>query len=157
MNSTISNAQQIAANAVDQVKAGADTTRSSLVDLGVQALKLFNHVRAQESRYVDSALDHIGLQRRESALRPVLYFAAGALVAGGAALVLAPTSGDMLRKRLIELLSKAGDNVKSVAGSVTDTVAHSAFSKEGARELNHAKDTLRDAKDTAKEKINNPS
>ncbi len=155
MNSAISNAQHVASHAVDQVKAGADSTRSSLIDLGVQALKFFNHVRAQESRYVDSALDTIGLQRRESALRPVLWFAAGAVVAGGAALVLAPTSGDKLRKRLIQLLSTAGDDVKHAAENVAETVSHSAFGKEAARELSHVKGNMTDVKDTLKEKTTN--
>lgn len=155
MNSAISNAQHVASNAVDQVKAGADSTRSSFIDLGVQALKFFNQVRVQESRYVDSALDHIGLQRRESALRPVLWFAAGAIVAGGAALVLAPTSGDTLRKRLIQLLSSAGDNVKHAAEGVAQTVSHSALGKEAVRELNHAKENVMDARDTTKERVNN--
>lgn len=138
MNSVVGNAQHLASNAADQVRTTTDSTRSSLVDFGVQALKLFNHVRAQESRYVDSALDHIGLQRRESALRPALWFAAGAMVAGGAALVFAPTSGEKLRVRLIELLTKAGDTVKSAS----ETVKKSVISKEPTQELNAVKEKL---------------
>ena len=148
MNSVVNHAQHAAFTAADQVKSAADGTRSSLIELGVQALKLFNHVRAQETRYVDSALDHIGLQRRESALRPVLWFAAGAVVAGGAALVLAPSSGEMLRKRLIELLSTAGDSVKSAAEGVT----HSALVTEVTRKTNHVEDKLMDGKEPTKEK-----
>jgi gas vesicle protein len=80
------------------------------------------------------------LQRRESALRPALWFAAGAVVAGGAALVLAPSSGEKLRKRLIELLSKAGDTVKQ-----------SVVAKEVVTDVKHVRDTVHDAKDHLKE------
>ena len=133
MNSVVNNAQHAASNAVDQVKSTASDTRASLVDFGVQALKFVNHLRAQESRVVDSALDQIGLQRRESAIRPVLWFAAGAVVAGGAALVFAPSSGEKLRKRLIELLSDAGETVK-----------RSVIAKEAVAEVNHVKDKLKE-------------
>lgn len=140
MNSVLNNAQHAASQAVDQAKNTASDTRASLIDLGVQALKLFNHARAQESRVVDSALDHIGLQRRQSALRPALWFAAGAVVAGGAALVFAPSSGEKLRTRLIELLSNAGETVK-----------RSAIAKGAASEVNHMKDHVQDVKDHMKE------
>lgn len=138
MNSVVNNAQHAASNAANQVRSSANDTRASIIDFGVQALKLFNHIRAQESRVVDSALDRIGLQRRESALRPALWFAAGAVVAGGAALVLAPSSGEKLRTRLIELLTKAGDTVKQ-------TVKQSVIAKEVTREGNHVKDTFHPA------------
>jgi gas vesicle protein len=136
MNSVVNSAQHAASQAVDQVRSSANETRASLLDLGVQALKFVNHLRVNESRVVDSALDRIGLQRRESAMRPALWFAAGAVVAGGAALVLAPSSGEKLRKRLIELLSKAGDTVKQ-----------SVIAKEVVTDVKQVRDTLRDAKD----------
>ena len=140
MNSVVNSAQNAAAQAADQVRSSASDTRASLIDFGVQAMKFVNHLRAQESRVVDSALDHIGLQRRESALRPVLWFAAGAVVAGGAALVLAPSSGEKLRKRMIELLTKAGDTVK-----------HSVIAKEVVSEVSHVKDHMKEVKDHMKD------
>jgi hypothetical protein len=100
-----------ASHAVEQVKSTASTTRANLVDLGLQAMKLVNSVRAQESHAVDSVLGHIGLQRRESPLRPLLFFAAGAVVAGSLVLILAPTSGKKLRLKIRDLLGVAEEGV----------------------------------------------
>jgi hypothetical protein len=93
-----------ASHAVDQVKETVSSARSSLVDLGVQAMKFLDTVRSQEERALDSALEHIGLQRRQSSLRPMLFFVTGAIVAGSIALVLAPASGKKLRAKILDLL-----------------------------------------------------
>jgi hypothetical protein len=47
-------------------------------------------------------LDHLGLQRRESALRPILWFVAGAATAGAIAFLLAPTQGKRIRERIMK-------------------------------------------------------
>ena len=89
MNSISDTAMQTA----DHLKSAGSRTRLSVLDLGVQTMKLLNTMRAQEMRTVESVLGRIGLQRRENPLRPLALFFAGAAVAGGAALLIAPTSG----------------------------------------------------------------
>jgi hypothetical protein len=79
-------------------------TRSSLIDLGAQALRLVNDIRAAEVRGVDSVLGSLGLQRRESALRPVVWFVAGAAVAGAVVFILAPTQGKKIRDGILSAL-----------------------------------------------------
>jgi hypothetical protein len=86
-----------------------DHTRSSLVDLGAQALKLTKSLRAIETRGVDSLLDHFGLQRRNGALGPAFWFAAGAVTAGAIVLLLAPESGKKLRNRIAQLRGSRGE------------------------------------------------
>jgi hypothetical protein len=72
--------------------------------LGAQALKLTNSLRAIETQGVDSLLDHFGLQRREGALGPAVWFAAGALTAGAIIFfLLAPESSKKLRDRIAQL------------------------------------------------------
>jgi hypothetical protein len=105
-----------ASHAVDQVKETVSSARSSLVDLGVQAMKFLDTVRSQEERALDSALEHIGLQRRQSSLRPMLFFVTGAIVAGTVALVLAPVSGKKLRAKILDLLGGAKDDDVGKAG-----------------------------------------
>ena len=109
-----------ASHAVDQIKDTASSARANLVDFGAHAMKFLDSARVQEARAVDSVLGHIGLQRRVSALRPVWAFAAGILVGGSVALILAPTSGKKLRERIRALLGprEARNGVKKGAPDV---------------------------------------
>ncbi len=101
----MSNAKDAAEHATDAIKDTGASAKSSLLDVGVQLMRLFNDARAMESRGVESLLGRVGLQRQQSAAVPVLWFAAGAAVATGATLLLAPTSGAELRKKLSGMLS----------------------------------------------------
>jgi hypothetical protein len=94
---------------IDTAGRTVDHSRSSLVDLGAQALKLTNSLRAIETRGVDSLLDHFGLQRRKGALGPAVWFAAGAVAAGAIILLLAPESGKKLRDRIAQLWESRGE------------------------------------------------
>jgi len=105
MNSVINGARETAEHVADAVGETGGSMKLSLIDLGTQVLRLFNQARVAEMRGVDGVLHHIGLQRRSSALGPALWFAAGAVVAGGAAIMLAPTSGRALRRKLASLLA----------------------------------------------------
>lgn len=89
-----------AMHTTDHLKSAASRTRGSFLELGVQTMKLLNTIRAQEVRTLDGALGRIGLQRRENPLRPVALLFVGAAIAGGAALLLAPTSGRNARRKL---------------------------------------------------------
>jgi len=106
---TISNT---ADQASDFVKDAASHTKSTFFDLSTQVMKMINNAREAEGRGVDMMLDRLGLQRRQSALGPVLWFTAGAVVAGTAVLLFAPTSGQSLRQRLAKFIDS---EVKSVA------------------------------------------
>ena len=103
----MSSVASTASHAVDHVKDAASIARWNVVDLGIQIVKLLNTIRSQEMCAVDSGLHFIGLQRRESALRPVLIFAAGAVVGSSLAIFLTPTSGKDLRAKLLAFLATA--------------------------------------------------
>src|SRR5271170_7360710 len=81
---TISNT---ADHATEQVKDAASHVRGTLLDFSTQVLKLINRARDAEGRGVDAMLHGLGLERRRSALGPVLWFAAGAVAAGTAVLL----------------------------------------------------------------------
>lgn len=80
-----------------RVKYAASSARGSVIDLGTQVLRLVNNVRESDLWRTDGLLGRVGLSRRGSPLRPVLWFAAGAVV-GGAGLLLAPAIGRGLRE-----------------------------------------------------------
>jgi hypothetical protein len=110
----------------DQVARTATHARANFVDLGIQVLRFVNNMREAEERGVESILSRLGLQRRQSTARPVLWFAAGAVVAGGAALLLAPMKGEQLIRKMTKTVSGAADEVESTvkhaAGEVKDKV-----------------------------------
>jgi hypothetical protein len=95
----------------DQIK---DSTTSALADFGSHAMKMLSSARDQETHAVNVALEHLGLQRRQSALRPAVYFAAGAVVAGGIALIFAPTLGKRIRAQVLDLLGAAKEGEKAM-------------------------------------------
>ncbi len=111
-----------AGNATEHIKDTATRTaaqaKGSFLELGTQVLRLVNGLRVLEMRTADNLLDRVGLQRRESALRPVLWFAAGAVVAGSAVLLLTPATGKQLRSRIAKLLTAGIDEAKSVEHGV---------------------------------------
>jgi hypothetical protein len=125
-----------AMHTTDNLKGAASRTRGSFLELGVQSLKLLNTVRAQEVRTLDIALGRIGLQRRENPLRPVALFFVGAAIAGGAALLLAPTSGRKARRKIRELFGATDtkQTLKSVieVQSALDPKADGAHVSDGA-------------------------
>ena len=104
-----------ASYAADQIKDAALNARAGFADFGVQAMKFLDTIRAQEARAFDSVLEQIGLQRRQSAVRPVLLFLAGAFVAGSVALMLAPTTGRKLRSQILDFLGVAKESAGRAA------------------------------------------
>lgn len=101
---TISNT---ADQAADHVKEAASHARTSLLDLSTQVIKLIHGAREAEGRGVEVVLDRLGLQRRTSALGPVLWFAVGAAAAGTAVVLLTPT----LRRRIASFLGGEVDTM----------------------------------------------
>jgi hypothetical protein len=112
---TISNTADHAADAISHA-------RAALLDLPGQMMKLVESARETERRGVDTLLDRMGLQRRQSALAPVAWFAAGAVVAGAAAFILAPTSGKQLRRRIAAFLDAELDAVTSEGKAIEHQV-----------------------------------
>ena len=113
-------------HATEQVKeavthAGAHA-RATWLDLSTQVLRLINSVREAQARSVDNVLGRIGLQRRHSALRPVLWFAAGAVAAGTAVVLTAPTSGKSLRQRIAKLLNQEVETLTTQAKTIEQRV-----------------------------------
>ncbi len=103
-----------------------DHTRSSLVDLGAQTLRLIDSLRAIETRGVDSLLDRMGLNRRGGVLGPVVWFAAGAVTAGAIVLFLAPEAGKKLRNRVVQLWGSRGEKRTESAPARVATAAPSS-------------------------------
>jgi hypothetical protein len=108
-------------HAGEQVKHSAAHARSGFVDLAAQALRLVNNIREAEERGVTSFLSRLGLQRRQSVARPVLWFAAGAVAAGAAALLLAPMKGDDLIKRITNIVRGAAHDVETAVKHVASS------------------------------------
>jgi hypothetical protein len=100
----------------EQVSQTASSARSSLIDLGVQALRLANGFREAEARGVTSILSRLGLQRRQSIAVPALCVLAGAAAGAGVALLLAPMKGE----DLVAWLSK---NIRRATVAAESTMA----------------------------------
>jgi|SRR5580698_9472411 hypothetical protein len=108
-----------AEHAAHHVMGTAAHTRASFVDLGAQALRFINNIQAAEVRGVDSVLGRVGLQRRESALRPLLWFVAGAAAAGAIVFIVAPTQGRKIRERIREAIENRTGKRPATNGSGT--------------------------------------
>ena len=74
----------------------------------------------------DSALSRMGLARQSSTMGTVLAYtgaiAFGAIVGAGAALLLAPTSGDELQKKLRKQAKRISKDVKKATDQVEEAV-----------------------------------
>jgi hypothetical protein len=110
----------------DRAKSAARMARGSLVELGTQVLRLMNDLRERESYGL--LLRGLGRRRAPSPLSSVLWFAAGAAAAGGAAVFFGP-QGRPLRERIGTAVSSAQNHVTSY---LRDTEA-SIMNHEGAR------------------------
>jgi hypothetical protein len=80
--------------------------RANLIDLGTQVVRLINDLRDARLPAVDGILGQVGLQRRQSSLRPVLWLAAGAVATGALLLVVAPGARHELRRRVTGWLER---------------------------------------------------
>jgi len=100
----MSSISKTADHVAEQAKSATLMAGASLVDFGAQALRLFNNIREREP------LAHWGRRRQHRGPSPVLWFAAGAAVAGGALFLLAPRGAD-LRARIGSLLNGAKDRI----------------------------------------------
>jgi hypothetical protein len=109
----------------EQAKAATVMARASLLDLGSQALRLFNNIRERESHGL--FLAHLGRRPQPNRLAPALWFAAGAAVAGGAFLLLAPRGAE-LRGRLGSLMNGAK---QAASGSAHEDQGASNMTNEG--------------------------
>jgi hypothetical protein len=114
--------------AAEAARDTAMQARANLIDLGAQGLRLLNDLRETRARAVDGLLGHMGLQRRESGIRPVLWFALGAAAAGAVVLVVAPSSGKALRRRLSGWVREVGDDARRAgreyAKGAVDTITN---------------------------------
>ncbi len=111
-------------SAVHTAGHAVDRTRSSIADFGVQALKLVNSLKAAEGRSMDSMLHRMGLQRRDEAMSPVIWFAAGAIAAGAIVFVLAPEAGKKVRARIVNLWESRVAHPKSTAHGMQQELPH---------------------------------
>jgi hypothetical protein len=126
MNSILNTGDQ----ATHAVKQAASLARENFLEFGTQLVKLLGRMREAEGRGADSLLEHMGLQRRTGLAKPVVCFAAGAIVGAGAALLLAPTAGDKLRKKLAAFFSTEIDQVTSPVKPLVTAAEQSAEEAE---------------------------
>jgi hypothetical protein len=105
----------------------ASSSRAGLDDFGTQVVRLLSSWRDVERRGVDTLLDSMGLQRQQSALRPFLWIAAGAVIGGCAVYVLAPRAGETIRvgvEKLRHAREWAESRASKAASSVDSAVNH---------------------------------
>jgi acyl-CoA synthetase (AMP-forming)/AMP-acid ligase II len=116
----------------DTAEQASEQLKDTFIDVTNQATKLLGSLRDAEGRGLEALLDRLGLQRKQSALTPALWFAAGAVAAGAAVFILAPTSGKTLRERLAAFFSDEADEAVTAASSlekrVEETVKNEAAS-----------------------------
>jgi Tfp pilus assembly protein PilN len=124
--STLSTATNHAAEHVSHA------ARASFIELAAQTLKLVNGIRAAEARSMTSVLERIGLQRRRSSLVPVAWFAAGALVAGAAVVLMTPASGKAMRQRIRTFLGDEIETLKADAKNVVQKAEQKADKYQNA-------------------------
>ena len=101
-----------AGDTIDRVGNGARHARTSLLDFGTQVLRLVNSLGVLERNAVDSLIGRVGLQRRESGLGPVMWFATGGALVGGAILALSPRTRNELGSRLARMFEDGVDASK---------------------------------------------
>jgi hypothetical protein len=105
----------------------ASSSRSGLDDFGTQVVRMLSSWRDIERRGVGTILDSMGLQRRQSALRPLLWVTAGAVLGGCAVYVLAPRAGETIRlgaEKLKQARDWAGSRASQAASAVSSAVNH---------------------------------
>ena len=124
---------------IHTVERAVDHTRSSLADLGGEALRLSNSLRAIETRGGDSLLARFGLRRRKGALGPMVWFAAGAVTAGAIVFFLVPESGKKLRARILQLWEESRSEKETEPPARVATAAPPA---NGAREVSAGQASL---------------
>lgn len=105
----MSSISKTADNVAEHARSAALVARASLVELGSQALRLFNNIREREANGALLA-SHLGRRREPHIFSPILWFATGAAVAGGALFLLAPRGAD-LRARVGSLMNTAKDAI----------------------------------------------
>jgi hypothetical protein len=110
----MSSISRTADHVAGQAKSATVMAGASLVDLGSQALRLINNIREREP------LAQLG-RRRQRGPSWVLWFAAGAAVAGAALFVLAPRGAD-LRARIGSLMNGAKDKIAQDRQAADDMI-----------------------------------
>lgn len=116
MNSTIADTVHSAQRAAHDVKNEAtdvaQLTRTTLIEYATHTVKFLAALRVLRLGAVDSLLGGVGLERRRRGVHPAVWFTAGAVVAGGTALALAPSSGEDLRRRIARWIDRGVDEVQ---------------------------------------------
>jgi len=123
-----------AEHATGHVRHAAAHVGTSILELSTQVFRFINGVREAQGHGVEKVLHRLGVQRRPSAMGPVLWFAAGAVAAGTVVLLLSPASGKKVRQRIASFLGQQTDR----NGKPADTVAPSVAEPEVPAEHNGA-------------------
>jgi hypothetical protein len=96
---------------------------------GLRALRPM--VQDASLELVDGLLDRAGLQRKTTLGQHALWVGAGVLVGGVVALLLAPSSGKDLRKKIQRTARAASDRLEDAAESVSEGARHLADAAHG--------------------------
>jgi hypothetical protein len=104
----------------DGTRNAALTARDSLIELGTESFRLAENLRKRGS---DLFFASVGRRRDKGRLPSVWWFAAGAVVLGGAALLLGPP-GRELRVRIRNLVHRSDDKSASRDHEAEDNMAN---------------------------------
>jgi len=117
----VGSARENAENAMGAAKAGAEQAAAKSRSVFLDRVRTVTHLIAvARSLGGDDLLGWIGLARRRSPLGTVAAFGAGMAIGAGAALILAPTSGQALRAKILDHLRMVnGEAVEPMAQATT--------------------------------------
>ena len=148
MNDTIGTAKHVMDSARDVAERGAAGARSTWMDGVKTALSAAVMLR---SIGLDDALRFVGLSRRRDPLTSVALLGAGVAVGVGIGMLLAPTTGEELRRSLRARFMGLKDDVKQTAERVESGVKDAG---EKAEEIaGKAKDAARKAEQKLEDKV----
>ncbi|APR85461.1 Hypothetical protein A7982_10810 [Minicystis rosea] len=121
--SVMDSAREGAEHAMDSAKVGTEqavaSTRSAFFE-GVRTVSSLVSTLKKLDR--DDALGWVGLARRRSPLYTVAIFGAGVMIGAGVGMMVAPTSGKKLRRRIGERLRDLAREVEGPLDQVKENV-----------------------------------
>ncbi|MGK4003532.1 YtxH domain-containing protein [Sorangium sp. So ce1036] len=113
LNDAVGTAKVVYESAKDGAGVAATSARATLFDVAKAAVGIATTIRALG---VDDALGWVGLSRKRSPMTTIAVFGAGVALGAGVAALLSPTSGEALRRDLLNRLDglkhKAGDALR---------------------------------------------
>lgn len=139
LNDAVGAAKGVYASAKDGAGVAATSAKATLFDVAKAAAGIVTTIK---SLGVDDVLGWVGLSRKRSPLTTIAVFGAGVALGAGMAVLLSPTSGEALRRDLLnrldglkqkaeDLLRQTGLGVKQAEHTAQETGNETAESIKG--------------------------